>query len=137
MIEGIIYCFTNNINGKKYIGQTVREKERFKEHLINNKQRIDKAIRRYGIFNFEYTVLERISGASKDVHKALDFLEKQYIEEFDTMIPNGYNVLPGGSSKAQYLVYKKNRLKFAVVYIYKYIIRLFKRAIYKIKHFMC
>ena len=137
MIEGVIYCFTNNINGKKYIGQTVREKERFKEHLTNNKQRIDKAIRKYGIFNFEYTILERISGASNDVHRALDFLEKQYIEEFDTMIPNGYNVLPGGNSKVQYLVYRKNRLKFAFVYSYKYIIRLFKRAIYKIKHFIC
>ena len=137
MIEGVIYCFTNNINGKKYIGQTVRDKERFKEHLTNNKQRIDKAIRKYGIFNFEYTILERISGASNDVHRALDFLEKQYIEEFDTMIPNGYNVLPGGNSKVQYLVYRKNRLKFAFVYSYKYIIRLFKRAIYKIKHFIC
>lgn len=137
MIEGVIYCFTNNINGKKYIGQTVREKERFKEHLTNNKQRIDKAIRKYGIFNFEYTILERISGASNDVHRALDFLEKQYIEEFGTMIPNGYNVLPGGNSKVQYLVYRKNRLKFAFVYSYKYIIRLFKRAIYKIKHFIC
>jgi len=137
MIEGIIYCFTNKINGKIYIGQTVREKQRFKEHLTNNKQRIDKAIRKYGIFNFEYTVLERISGPSRDVHKALNALEKQYIKAFDTMIPNGYNVLPGGNSKVQYLVYTKNRLKFALVYLYKYIIRLFERAIYKIKHFVC
>lgn len=137
MIEGVIYCFTNNINGKKYIGQTVREKERFKEHLTNNKQCIDKAIRRYGIFNFEYTVLSRIQGTDEDVHKMLDTLEERFINEYNTMIPNGYNVLPGGNSHKQYLVYKKNRIKFALVYVFKYINRLFKRAIYKIKHFMC
>lgn len=137
MIEGIIYCFNNTVNGKKYIGQTIREKERFKEHLTNNKQLIDKAIRRYGIFKFEYVVLERIQGSAEDVHKALDLLEEKYINELDTMIPNGYNVLPGGNSREQYLVYKKNRIKFAFVYVYKYITRLFKRAIYKIKHFMC
>ena len=30
-----IYCFTNRINNKKYIGQSVNLEERYKSHLRN------------------------------------------------------------------------------------------------------
>ena len=61
--EGVVYMYTNKINGKSYIGQTWRESARRKEHKhVSNSA--DKycfmfhfAIRKYGIDNFEYKVL--------------------------------------------------------------------------------
>ena len=32
---GIIYCFTNNINDKKYIGQTINPLQRYNAHKSN------------------------------------------------------------------------------------------------------
>lgn len=61
-----IYQYKNKINGHMYIGLTNDSKRRFSEHLSaannpNNKdynQIIHKAIRKYGIENFDYIILE-------------------------------------------------------------------------------
>lgn len=54
-MKGLIYCFENKINKKKYIGQTCNLKKRIKKHLEDAKTSqllIHKAIRKYGIHNF-------------------------------------------------------------------------------------
>ncbi len=64
----IIYCYTNKINGKKYVGQTNSEKRRLNEHKSNafNEKSVNynsifhKAIRKYGWESFEYEKLEEI-----------------------------------------------------------------------------
>ena len=57
----IIYCITNKVNGKQYVGQTVRSaEERFKEHCRDKKMYISKAIRKYGKENF---IVETIDSA--------------------------------------------------------------------------
>ena len=63
-----IYCFTNLINNKKYIGSTISEINiRYNQHMYNafNKNS-DKynyplycAIRKYGINNFKFEILEQ------------------------------------------------------------------------------
>lgn len=63
---GIIYCYTNLINNKKYIGQTINPKLRQKAHLssVYNEKASDydsifhRAIRKYKIENFKYEVLK-------------------------------------------------------------------------------
>ncbi len=97
MLEmGIIYCYTNKINNKKYVGQTRFPNRRKREHFsmaLNecSDSVFHKAIRKYGRKNFEYCILEK--GSSKE----LDNLEQIWIDKMDSFIPNGYNMTLGGN----------------------------------------
>lgn len=61
-----IYCFTNLINDKKYVGQTNNITRRINEHKsnalnvksVNYNTVFHKAIRKYGIDNFKIDILE-------------------------------------------------------------------------------
>lgn len=56
-----IYKFTNLVNGKIYIGQSVDIERRLNEHKRRNEQRIDKAIKKYGFENFNFEIIELCS----------------------------------------------------------------------------
>lgn len=64
LITGVIYCYTNKINSKKYIGQTTDEKRR-RIKFFNLKQRyggrlIDNARKKYNSSDYwVYKVLNR------------------------------------------------------------------------------
>jgi len=58
-----------------------------------------KAIEKYGIDNFEVTIL--YSEDTKEFNKVkrtLDTLERKYIEEYKSQVPNGYNQTSGGDA---------------------------------------
>lgn len=96
---GIIYCYTNLINGKKYIGQTVNPNQRYYAHkscAFNKKdpeynKPLHKAFRKYGCDNFQYEVL-----AEANTIEELNGLEIYYIAHYNTQVPNGYNIESGG-----------------------------------------
>lgn len=98
---GIIYCYTNKINGKKYIGQTINPEQRYKQHkssaFNSNDEAYDlplhRAFRKYGYDNFIYEVLQEA-----ETIEELNGLEVYYIAHFNTKIPNGYNILDGGNN---------------------------------------
>lgn len=94
---GIIYSYTNKINGKKYIGQTSYPSQRKRSHRFNAskgiKNKFYDAIRFYGWDVFEYQVLEETND--------LDKCEKKWISYYDT-ISNGYNLNEGGSGNSGY-----------------------------------
>lgn len=101
---GIIYCFTNNINGKKYIGQSIRStNERYSNHKSSYKNKnsssydsiLHKAFRKYGFENFNYKILVDIEDDNIDM---LNELEVYFIDKYNTVIPNGYNIEPGGKN---------------------------------------
>lgn len=102
LYEGFIYCVTNNINNKKYIGQTIRTIEkRWKQHASDSKRcsyYFHNAIKKYGIENFKINELEKIEKYNKeDLKKSLDKLERYYIKKFNTY-KDGYNSTLGGDS---------------------------------------
>lgn len=113
---GIIYCFTNKKNGKKYIGQTINPEQRFNAHKSavyneNNSEYnspLHRAMRKYGFENFLYEIL------AKDINniELLNQLEINYIQQFNCQIPNGYNIEPGGKNctKPQTLEHKKKEI---------------------------
>lgn len=100
---GIIYCFTNLINNKKYIGQSINDDgSRYNNH--KNAYRSEKnqeynsplhrAMRKYGFNNFSYEILVK---DIDDIH-VLNDLECYYIQKHNCLIPNGYNIEPGGKN---------------------------------------
>ena len=91
-----IYCITNLINGKQYVGKTTTSiTKRFQEHCKDSKkERCEKrplydAMQKYGINNF---VVEKLIQCEVD---ELDSYEMLFIQKLDTY-RNGYNCTKGG-----------------------------------------
>lgn len=99
---GIIYCYTNKINGKKYIGMTMYPKRRQYEHLHEaangnkKKKPFYNAILKYGIDNFDYIVLEKAS------REKLPEREMYWIKKLNSFGKNGYNMTMGGDNPLGY-----------------------------------
>ena len=93
-----VYCHINKINGKRYIGLTGEENptDRWGANGINYKQCpcFYNAIQKYGWNNFEHIILQNNLTAEEAVE-----LERKYIQLYNTMSPNGYNLTGGGELK--------------------------------------
>jgi hypothetical protein len=93
-----VYLIENLTNGKKYIGQTIEFNRRKTKHIYDSKRKITplyNAIRKYGLENFEFTILMKDRTIN---HDYLDFWECYFIELFDTLNrENGYNLVSGGN----------------------------------------
>lgn len=90
-----IYKYTNKLNGKSYIGYSQNIENRYQQHLYdaNHPERkgtgIDIAIRKYGIENFTFEILEL------DEKEDLSERERYWISYYDSY-NNGYNRTVGG-----------------------------------------
>ena len=94
---GIIYCITNKVNGKRYIGQTTMSllrRWRAHCHAIGRCKAISAAIQKYGPESFVIVEIDRAYSRAE-----LDAKEKAHIETANTLNPKfGYNLRPGGLS---------------------------------------
>ncbi len=95
---GIIYIITNRVNGKVYVGQTIRTlAQRRGEHLYRFRKAerdhlIYLAFRKHGVENFDWDVLETCEDIAE-----LNDREEFYINKFDSY-NHGYNMNTGGNT---------------------------------------
>ncbi len=91
---GSIYLITNKVNGKKYVGRTIKNiQERLKQHLRNATKgtcRLSQAIINFGQENFEISNLDKANWLD------LPDLETKWIQKLDTY-HNGYNMTENGN----------------------------------------
>ena len=99
-----IYCITNVINNKIYVGKTTQSiEERFKEHCQDSqrtkceKRPLYDAMNKYGIENFIIECLEEIEDES-----LLSEKEIYWINELGTYGKGGYNATKGGDGSILY-----------------------------------
>jgi len=89
-----IYKIVNKVNGKFYIGKTVKSDimQRWKRHVLDSKYgrtKLYNAFKKYGVDNFEIYSMEYTGKVSKD---RLNEREKYWIEVLDPE----YNMTKGG-----------------------------------------
>lgn len=108
-VVGEIYKMTNTTTGKHYIGQTRSHRlnhnkyrpfgylGRFKDHICeaysnkkHNSRYLNSALRKYGEDCFTCELIRTCKVSE------LNELEKQYINEYNSKFPNGYNLTNGG-----------------------------------------
>lgn len=102
-----IYCYTNKINGKKYVGQTNCLERRCREHKsnafnlksVNYDNIIHRAFRKYGFDNFDFEVLEELIDQPQEL---VNDREIYWIKEKRSLVSeHGYNVLEGGKNASR------------------------------------
>lgn len=90
-----IYKITNIQNNKYYIGQSVNIINRWYTHYLKPISDFDKLLRKLGIDNFNFEIIERCP-----INK-LNEREKYWIEYYDSF-NNGYNQTKGGDYNREY-----------------------------------
>lgn len=103
-----IYKITNQVNGKSYIGLTTKDRptDRYSQHrylarhpeMENSKSKnsyIHAAMRKYGLENFTFEIIEEVSE-----NEDLNVKEQYWIAFYHTYVKdpqcNGYNLTKGG-----------------------------------------
>jgi group I intron endonuclease len=104
---GVIYCLISP-SVKKYIGQTRRPlQKRLREHakMITGCVILNESVKKYGFENFKTEVLIETDDAK------LNDYEVKFIEEYNTLYPNGYNIRSGGCVNSKHCEESRERMR--------------------------
>ena len=105
-----IYKIENLINHKIYVGQSIHIERRWKEHCQPSaKSLISAAIKEYGKENFLFQVLEECS------REELNEKEDYYIQKFNCVAPNGYNIKQYSDGKETIFCYYDKETFLSIV----------------------
>ena len=92
---GYIYKIVKKATNKICIGQTIQDlDERWRQHKQkkSNCRYLKAAMKKYGMDNFEFKLICICFDSD------LDKYECYYMNKYDTIVPNGYNLRQGGNS---------------------------------------
>ena len=92
---GYIYKITNKITKQSYVGQTIMDlDERWRQHCKPNSncRYLKSSIKKYGVDSFEFKLI------CVCFDNDLDKYECFYMNKYNTIVPNGYNLREGGNS---------------------------------------
>lgn len=103
MADYCIYCYTNLVNNKKYIGQSKDPSRRCHPANYKGCTKFYNAIQKYGWENFSQTILEE-GLTLEEVNQK----EQYYIELYNT-IAEGYNLKSGGLN-CEYSEQSRNKM---------------------------
>lgn len=116
-----IYCYTNNINGYKYVGQTSYPARRKSEHKYaaftpsseEYNLLFHKKLRQYGEENFSFEILEEIDTNDLDL---VDNREAYWIEKLSSHVKTGkgYNLTLGGQSLGRHKEITEEKVRLVV-----------------------
>jgi len=114
--HGVIYKITHKAFLKSYVGQTtVGVENRFRGHCnAKSASVVSRAIAKHGQKSFELSVLYEAFDAD-----ALDQAEIELIAEFNSRVPNGYNVAAGGQFSPVHATLSKKKLARQTVAAYE------------------
>lgn len=96
-----VYSIRNKLDGRQYIGVTKNSDVRFMEHSRQSNKHgsyINRAINKHGRDNFDFQVL---LFATREY--CLD-MEAKLVQEYDCLVPKGYNLCAGGRGRISVLV---------------------------------
>lgn len=98
-MTGIVYCTTNLVNGKKYIGQTTSSNPRY----LGSNKHLGNAVRKYGLSNFTREILQD--------NIPIEFLNESEIYWIDYFGADKsdlfYNITKGGEGNPNLWVHRK------------------------------
>lgn len=89
-----VYITTNLINGKQYIGDHSTDdlnSHKSKYYLGSGRPYLERAIKEYKRKNFKREILEFF-----DTKQEAFNAQEKYIQQYNTLVPNGYNISPKG-----------------------------------------
>jgi group I intron endonuclease len=117
---GIIYKHTNKVNGHTYIGSTIQDpRRRWRRsdktyHSYKNCTVFFKALQKYGWDNFDTSILE-----TNIPFQDLSLKEEQYINQYNSIAPNGYNTVKIIDGRVEYTKTTKDKISKSKIEYYK------------------
>jgi len=111
---GCVYCVTNKVNGKQYVGKTVGplDKRKWKHESdakLESETYFHRALRKYGFNNFEWEIL-----FESDNSEILILVEMDMIKDLSSKKPSGYNLTDGGEGLDGYTHSEETKRKIGL-----------------------
>jgi group I intron endonuclease len=111
----LVYQATNLSNGKVYVGQTTDSLQvRIRRHLSYGSQHFPRALRKYGLNSFRFTIIDTAS-----TQEELDAKERDWIAKLNCQHPLGYNLTAGGGGASGWKASDETKAKISAAKIGK------------------